>query len=122
MMTWKGVILEESLENKEILNLVNIIGTEIENLEKENRIMTFHKIEVEDENKEEFLQKAMKSLKRGFYIHIVKDKVMYVLFKEHMFKFSKGYPELETAREYGKAMGIIEEQMPFEHLIENPFD
>jgi len=47
---------------------------------------------------------------------------MYVVFKGCMFKFSKGYPELETARKYGKSIGILEEQMPFEHLIEHPWD
>jgi len=38
-----------------------------------------------------------------------------------MFKFSKGYPELETAREVGKELGIVEDDMPFEKLLENPF-
>jgi hypothetical protein len=39
-----------------------------------------------------------------------------------MFKFSKGFPEMEEARAYGKFIGIPEEQMPFEHLINNPWD
>ncbi len=121
-MVWKGVIIEESLEDKSLLGMVKIVDTEVDKLEEENRIMTFYKIEVTDEFKDKFIQRAIKSVKEGFYLHLVKDKVMYVIFKDKMFKFSKGYPELETARNYGKSVGIPEKQMPFEHLIDHPFD
>jgi len=47
---------------------------------------------------------------------------MYAVFKGAIFNFRKGEPELKRAREYGKSIGIIPEQMPFEHLIEHPFD
>lgn len=111
-MVWKGVILKESLEDESLLELTNIVET------KEDR----YNIKVEDNKKDEFMQKAIKSVKTKFYIHLVKDKVMYVIFKNHMFKFSRGYPELETAREFGKELGIPKEQMPFEKLIENPYN
>lgn len=111
-MVWKGIILKESLEGESLLELVEIVGV------KKKR----YSIKVSDKNKDEFVQKAIKSIKSKFYIHLVKDKVMYVMFRNHMFKFSRRYPELETAREYGKSIGIIEEQMPFEHLIDYPFD
>ena len=120
-MVWKGVILEESLEDKSLLKLVKIVSTDIEKLEGEDRVMKFHKIELEDKNKEKFIQQAIKVIKQGFYIHIVKNGLMYVIFQNHMFKFSKGYPELETARVYGKSIGILEEQMPFEKLLEDPY-
>jgi len=74
------------------------------------------------DNKDEFVQKVIKSIKAKFYIHLVKDKVMYIMFRNYMFKFSKGYPELETAREFGKELGIHKEQMSFEHLLEFPWD
>ena len=114
--------LEESLEDKSLLKLIKIIKTDIEKLEGENKIMTFHKVEVDNDKKDEFIQKAIKSIKPAFYLHIVKDKVMYVIFRNHMYKFSEGYPELEEAREEGIKMGIKKEQMPFEHLLENPWD
>ena len=121
-MVWKGVIVEESLKDKSLLKLVRIIDTEKEKLEGEDRVMIFHKIEVEDNKKDEFVEKAIKAIKKGFYIHLVKDKVMYVLFKGVMYRFSRGSPELEEARKHGKSIGIPEEQMPFEHLIEEPWD
>jgi len=121
-MVWQGVIIEESLEDNSLLELVKIIGIKKEKMEGENKIMTFCRIEVDDTKKDEFVQKAIKSIKQGFYLHVVKEKVMYVIFKDRMFKFSKGYPELEIAREYGESIGIIPEQMPFEHLIDYPFN
>ena len=49
MMTWKGVIIEESLENKNILNLVNIVNTRESTLENEESkgILHFHKIKLD---------------------------------------------------------------------------
>ncbi|MDO8622921.1 MAG: hypothetical protein Q7R52_01640 [archaeon] len=110
-MVWQGVILKESLEDLSLLELVKIVETKKER----------YNIEVEDNEKDEFVQKAIRAVKSKSYIHLVKDKVMYVIFRNHMFKFSRGYPELETAREYGKKLGIPEKEMPFEKLIENPF-
>jgi len=119
---WQGVVLEESLDDKLLLNLAKIVGTDIDKLEEENRVMTFHKIEVSDSERYQFIEKARQSIKPGFYIHLCKGGRMYVIFKDKIFKFRKGQPSLEKAREYGKSAGIIPEQMPFEHLIDHPFD
>ena len=120
-MVWQGIVIEESLEDKKLLSLSKIVGTDLDKLEGEDRVMTFHKIEVNDNKKDKFIGKAIKSIKDGFYLHIVKDKMMYVVFKGKMFKFSRGYPELEIAKDYGKSIGIPEKQMPFERLINHPF-
>jgi hypothetical protein len=111
-MTWQGVILKKSLGDESLLELTRIVET------KKDR----YNIVVEDSKKEDFVQKAIKSVKPKFYIYLVKDKLMYVMFRNHMFKFSRGYPELETARKFGKELGIPEEQMPFENLINHPFN
>lgn len=121
-MVWRGVLLEESLEDKKLLSLAKIVGTDRERLEEENRIMTFHKVEVEDNHKNKYLDLAMHSIKPGFYTHLCKDGEMYVVFRGAMFNFKKHDLELNRAREYGKSIGIAQEQMPFEHLIDHPFD
>ncbi len=107
---WKGIIDINVLENKDLLELTEII----------ERTEDIYKIGVEDRKKEDFIQKAIKSIKEKCYLYLVKEGVMYVIFKNHMFKFSKGYPELETARNYGISQGISEKEMPFEKLINNP--
>lgn len=120
---WQGVVLEESLGNKSLLDLAKIVGTDVDKLEEEERVMTFHKIELCDSKRHKFIEEARRSLKPGFYIHLCKEGRMYVIFKDKVFKFRKGQQALlEKAREYGKSTGIIPEQMPFEHLIDHPFD
>ena len=115
-MVWQGVIIKESLEEDSLLKLCNIDKT----VKKDN--LTLLNIEVEDNNKEEFIKKAIFSIKKGkFYLNLIKDGVGYIIFNKKMFKFSKGYPEIETAKEYGKSLGILEEQMPFEYLLNHPF-
>ena len=121
-MVWQGVLLEESLEDKSIMNLVSIKGTSVSKLEKENRTMTFHKVEVQDSDRQNYLDRAMHTIKPAFYTHLCKDGEMYVVFRGAMFNFRKQDPELNRAREYGKSIGIIPEQMPFEHLVDHPFD
>ncbi|MFZ5932524.1 MAG: hypothetical protein ACOYT7_00340 [Patescibacteria group bacterium] len=119
---WQGVVLEESLEDKSLLEMAKIRGTNVSRLEKENRIMTFHKVEVPDSLKEEYIEKAKDTIKQSFYTHLCKDGQMTVVFKGRVFNFTADDPKLNEAREYGKSIGIIPEQMPFEHLVDNPFD
>jgi len=118
-MVWKGAIIEESLEDKSLLEFVKVVGT----VEKEfgGEVVHFNKIELEESKKEEFIQKAMKSVKSGFYAYIVMDKLMYVLYPGRMFKFSRGYPELEKAKMRGELFGISKDQMPYEKFIEEPY-
>jgi hypothetical protein len=119
---WQGVVLEESLQDKSILGMARIVHTDVEKLEKENRIMTFYKVEVSDSTKDEYIERAKTDIKNGFYTHLCKGGRMTVVFKDKVFDFGDNDPQLIQAREYGKSIGIIPEQMPFEHLINNPFD
>ena len=119
---WQGVVLEESLEDKSLLKMAKIKGTNVSRLEKENRVMTFHQVEVPDSLKEEYIEKAKNVIKQSFYTHLCRGGQMTVVFKGCVFNFTANDPELGEAREYGKSIGIIPEQMPFEHLVNNPFD
>lgn len=124
-MVWKGVIIEESLENRNILNLVRIINTRETSLEKEDEkgILHFHRIELEDDKKDEFVQKASSAMKQGWYIHICKDAVMTIIFKEKVFSFNRSQKDkIENAKKYGISIGIVKEQMDIENMIGNPWD
>lgn len=121
-MVWQGVLLEESLEDKKLLSLAKIVRTDVDRLEEENRVMTFHKVEVQDSDRQDYLDRAMHVIKPSFYTHLCNNGEMYVVFRGVMFNFRKEDPELNLARDYGKSIGIISEQMPFEHLIDYPFD
>jgi hypothetical protein len=119
---WQGVVLEESLRDNSLLDLVDIVGTDVDKLEEENRVMTFHKVEIPNSFKDEYIKLAENNIKKGFYTHLCKDGEMIVIFNNKVFSFNKDDSKLIEAREYGKSIGIIVEQMPFEHLIDHPFD
>ncbi len=123
-MTWRGVIIEESLEDKSLLDIVKIVETKKSTLENEAEagVLTFHKIEVSDAKKEEFLKKAQKAIKDRYYLHICKNGIAIIVYKSKLFKFTKNETEkIITARKYGIAHGILCEQLTFEALIENPW-
>jgi hypothetical protein len=122
MNVWRGVIIEESLNDESLLKEVKIVATKISKLEKENRILTFHSIEITDGFKNKYVDKVKLNIKDSFYTHLCKDGSMVVIFHNKLFTFTKSDPQLKKAREYGRSIGIIAEQMPFEHLINNPFD
>lgn len=85
--------------------------------------MNFHKIKLDDSKKDEFIQKASSSIKRGWYIHVCKDGVMTIVFKEKVFSFEKSQKDkIEDAKKYGVSIGILKEQMDIENLIDNPWD
>ena len=123
-MVWKGVVIKESLENESLLGLVKIIRSRKTTLENEDQrgFLTFLNVEIEDENKNSFVKKACSLIKDRFYIHIVKESKMTVIYKGRVFEFSaRDINELEEARNYGLSIGIFKEQMPFEELIKNPW-
>ena len=56
-------------------------------------------------------------------MHICKDGMMIVIFRNKVFEFSereKG--KIAEAKNYGISIGILPEQMEIENLIRQPFD
>lgn len=124
-MTWKGVIIKESLEDKNLLDMTVTVSSRKTFLEAEEDKgeMHFHSVEVSDDKKDEFVEKAKTAVKQGWYIHVVKNITMVVIFRNRAFEFTENEKDkLEEARGYGLSVGILREQMDFENLIEKPFD
>jgi hypothetical protein len=123
-MVWKGVIIEESLFDKSILNIVKIVKTRKTTLEKESErgTLTFLYFELNDKKEDEFVDKALLVIKDRFYLHICRNERMVVVYKNKEFDFSSNeLNKLNQARDYGLSVGILREQMPFEELIKNPY-
>lgn len=121
---WRGVIIEESLEDKSLLDEVKTVLRTSAYLEKEEGRgkFNFDKVEVEDLKLSRVLALAKKSLKKGWYIHFCKDEKMIVVFKNISFEHKKGYnPSLDQIRRYGKSVGINEDQLPGDELIDDPW-
>ena len=120
-MVWKGVIIEESREDKRLLDMIKVVSSREETLqhEEERGLMKLLCFELEDEKKEEFIYKAKEMIKQAWWIHICREGTMVVIFKGKSFEFTKDEKDkIEEAREYAKSIGIL--QTGFEKLIDNP--
>jgi hypothetical protein len=122
---WRGVLIEESLQNTAIPSEFRVIDTRLSFLESEEKrgTMHFHNVEVDDADKDKLVAALRANLKPGWYCHLVNDGVMVVVFSGESFTIQRGdIRSAEAARQYGASQGILSEQMTFEHLLERPFD
>ena len=123
-MVWRGVLIEESLEGRSLLDGVVEVGYAESFLEEEENkgMMHFHQFEIPEEKKNWFIEESKKLLKDGWYTHISDGKTLVIIFRHKVFEFSiDDRQTLEAARSYGRSVGIIDDQMPFEHLVKDPF-
>ena len=123
-MAWKGVVIEESLKDRSLLRMARIVRTRKDTLEGEDERgeMTLHYIEVDDRDKEKFLEKAKSAIKDAWYLHICKDGTMAVVFRGRVFEFTAREPgKIREAEDYGESMGILREQMNFRGMIDEPW-
>ena len=122
-MVWKGVIIEESLEDKTLLDMVNIVGTREATLkqEEERGVMHLHLFEVEDAKRTDFVEKAKSAIKQSWYIHIAKDETIVVIFKNKSFEFSVDEEDkVQEAKDYAMSIGINAAQIGFTKLARDP--
>lgn len=112
------------MDDKKILKLVKIVSTRKSFLEAEKKKgrMKLHSIEVSDERKAEFVTKAELAIKQGWYMHIVKDDSIVIIFRKKNFEFRKKEKDkMKMAVDYGISIGIHPGQMEIMPLFENPF-
>ena len=123
-MVWKGVMIEESLDDATLLDMVVEVGYSESLLEGEDEKceMHFHEFEIQDDKKDKFVYAAKNLVKQGWYLHLCKEKNMIVIFNNKIFEFGEDETEkIESAEKYGRSIGILKEQMNFKELIRNPF-
>ena len=121
---WRGTLIEESLDDEELLEHVDIVDVATGTLESEEEKgeFTFHRVEVPDKELDVIVSIALKSLKSSWYFHLVKGGTMIVMFKDKKFTVNEGDEEgLQAIKDYGMAHGIHADQLHIEGLFENPF-
>ena len=116
-----GVIIEESLEEKSVLQKVRIIKTEIEIATKEHKTpwikkWTLHTIEVLENQAEDIAKLLSESLdsNHSWYADFRDKKYHYIIFRRRIFKVDRSKPEqyLEVTK-YGLKLGIPVYQLDF---------
>lgn len=112
MNQYTGTIIEESLEDNRILNGFEIVSVRI-TLDK-NSLDRWHLYKVKS-SKENLFQLSS-SLKQGtWYTHFWdEDRNVIAIFKDKVFEFNHDDgPSWTPAVEYGKSLGIPDEQLDF---------
>lgn len=118
---FKGVIIEESLEDVSVLKSVHIISTEIEPVIPEHKTpwvtqWTLHTVEISFVEVETVAEKISRSLdsKHEWYADFKNDKTHFIIFKNKIFKIDRTkVEEYNKATEYGISIGIPSYQVDF---------
>lgn len=120
-MNYRGVIIEESLENKEILESVEILDTEIEKVTEEHETpwlsqWTLHTVEIPANRVKEIAERVSKSLDPdhggSWYADFKNDTHHYIIFRNKVFYIDrKSKEQYDEAKRYGLSLGIPQSQL-----------
>jgi type IV secretory pathway VirD2 relaxase len=116
-----GVIIEESLENKGVLQKVKITNTKIEEVTKEHKTpwikqWTLHTVEILENQAEEIAKELSKSLdiEHNWYADFKDETYHYIIFRDKVFYIDRTSKEqYNEAKNYGIYLGIPEYQVDF---------
>lgn len=120
-MNYKGVIIEESLDDKSVLDKVKILSTKVSPVTERDQTpyldkWTLHTVEVPEEKAEEIaeeISKALDSKHDDWYADYKNDKWHYIIYRNKVFKINMKEKDYTEAREYGLSLGIPEYQVNF---------
>ena len=127
MTNFNGVIIEESLENKTVLQKVKIIKTKVEEVTEEHKTpwikqWTVHTIEILENQADKIAQDLSNSLdsKHSWYADFKNDKFHYIIFRNKVFKVYRSKPkQYSDVTKYGVSLGIPDYQLDFSpHIAE----
>ena len=121
MANFTGVIIEESLENKDVLQKVKIIKTKDEQINKEHKTpwvkrWTLHTVEISENQADEVAKELSTSLdsQHSWYADFKNDVFHYIIFRNKVFKVDRSKPEqYKEVTKYGLTLGIPDYQLDF---------
>jgi hypothetical protein len=121
-MNYKGIIIEESLNNKDILHSLKITKTDIEPITPKHQTpwlkqWTLHSVEVTEDTIEQVVEKLSHSFDiehPDWYADLKNNQFHYLIFANKVFKVDLSNPtHYKDAKSYGKSIGIPEYQLDF---------
>ena len=125
-MSYRGIIIEESLDNPLILNEVKIINTQVEAVTSSHQTpwvkhWNIHEVEIADDKIEQFadhLSRALDARRSSWYADLKNDNQHFIVFHGKVFVIDRSKPEqYEQAKQYGMYLGIPERQLDFSPQI-----
>ena len=120
-MNYKGVIIEESLDNKKVLNSVKIIKTKISPVVEKHRTpwvkqWTMHTVEISEQDAEKVAEQLSKDLDKehAWYADFKNENYHFIIYREKVFKVDLKNPIIyKDAKKFGISLGIPEYQVDF---------
>lgn len=120
-MNYKGVIIEESLGNKDVLKRVKVLSTKVEKVIESHRTpwlsqWTLHTVEIPEEKAEMIANQLSKDLEaeHEWYADYKNRDFHYIIFKNKVFKVNRNKSEeYEAVKRHGISIGIPEYQLDF---------
>lgn len=120
---WKGIALDEAFEDRRIYGLVEVVSKKVKKTEAKYGTNLFHVncIEVEEQNLQNVLEVASYTLFTGWYLYVVREDVLKIVFRGKIFEITKGNDaQLQQVREYATELGLTE-QLQLQRMFYNPF-
>ena len=120
-MNYKGVIIEESLDNKDVLKNVKILSTKVEEVTEDHKTpwikqWTLHTVEIPEIKADEIVEKLSVDLEKehNWYADFKNDEYHFIIYQSKVFKVDLKNPLLyKDAKKYGISLGIPEYQVDF---------
>ena len=120
-MNYRGVIIEESLGNKDILKDVKISETKVEEVREDHKTpwvkqWTLHAVEIPEHQAKNVAEKISKALDAAhdWYADFKNDTHHYIIFRNKVFYIDrKSKEQYDEAKQYGISLGIPEYQVDF---------
>ena len=121
MVDYNGVIIEESLGDKDVLGKIKIIRTTVEDVIEKHKTpwvqrWTLHAVEVAEGQVDEIAEELSKALdsKHPWYADFKNDAIHYIIFRNKIFKVDRSKPEqYDDVIKHGVAFGIPDYQLDF---------
>lgn len=123
---YRGVIIEESLEDKSVLEEVKIVKTNVEETTKSHHTpwlteWTLHTVAISPRDAEKVAEDLRQALERDhpWYADFKNKTTHYIVFRNKIFVIDrKNEKQYEAARAYGISLGIPAYQVDFSPEIE----
>lgn len=121
MDNYKGVIIEESLEDKSILKELKILSTEVEGVVEKHKTpwvkqWTLHTVEILESKAKELTEKISMALEteHPWYADFKNKTHHYIIFRNKVFYIDRHSKEqYDEAKNYGILLGIPHYQVNF---------
>lgn len=125
MATYGGVIIEESLSDTSVLELVDIASTKVEPVTEHHKTpwlkqWTLHTVEIAEEKADAVAERLSKSLDNNYwYADFKNNDIHFIIFPNKVFKIERARPEqYDAAVGFGLSLNMPDYQLDFSPTID----